>query len=67
MRFFILVLCMLLPFFLAYLTKKANLDWYYVLIITIMFGLLVASYLIKNNETNQYSLKSFLIKGKTKK
>ena len=67
MRFFILVLCMFLPFCLAFLSKKANLDWYYILIVTIMFGLLVASYLIKNNERNQYSLKSFLIKGKTKK
>ena len=67
MRYFILVLCMLLPFCLAYLMKSTNLDWYYVLIVTIMFGLLVASYLIKNNEKNQYSLKSFLIKNKIKK
>ncbi len=67
MRYFILVLCMLLPFCLAYLIKNTNLDWYYVLIVTIMFGLLVASYLIKNNEKNQYSLKSFLIKNKIKK
>jgi hypothetical protein len=67
MRYFILVLCMLLPFCLAYLMKKTNLGWYSVLIITIMFGLLVASYLIKNNEKNQYSLKSFLFKSKIRK
>ena len=67
MRYFILVLCLLLPFCLAYLIKKTNLDWYYVLIITIIFGLLVASYLIKNNQNNQYSLKSFLFKTKIRK
>ena len=67
MKYFILVLCLLLPFCLAYLIRKTNLDWYYVLIITIIFGLLVASYLIKNNQNNQYSLKSFLLKTKIRK
>jgi hypothetical protein len=67
MRYFILLLCFLLPFCLAYLIKKTSFDWYYVLIITIMFGLLAASYLIKNNEKNQYSLKNFLFKNKISK
>lgn len=67
MRYFILILCLLLPFCLAYLIKKTNLDWYSVSIITLMFGLLVASYLLKNNEKSQYSLRSFLIKRKLRK
>ena len=67
MGYLILVLCLLLPFCLAYLIKKVNLDWYSVSIITLMFGLLVASYLLKNNEKSQYSLRSFLIKRKLRK
>ena len=67
MKFFILILCFLLPFFLAYLFKNNNLQWYYILIIIITFGILVASYLVKNNEKNQYSWKSFIFKNKQKK
>ena len=55
MKFFILILCLLLPFLLSYLFKHNNLEWYYILIIIITFGILVASYLVKNNEQNQYS------------
>jgi 4-hydroxybenzoate polyprenyltransferase len=67
MKFFILVLCLLLPFLLSYLFKHNNLEWYYILIIIITFGILVASYLVKNNEQNQYSWKSFIFKNKMKK
>ena len=67
MKFFILILCFLLPFFLAYLSKNKNLDWYYILIIIIAFGILVASYLVKNNEKNQYLWKSFIFKKNKKK
>ena len=67
MKFFILVLCLLLPFLLSYLFKHNNLEWYYILIIIITFGILVASYLVKNNEQNQYSWKSFIFKNKIKK
>jgi len=67
MKFFILILCLLLPFLLSYLFKYNNLEWYYILIIIITFGILVASYLVKNNEQNQYSWKSFIFKNKIKK
>ena len=67
MKFFVLILCLLLPFLLSYLFKHNNLEWYYILIIIITFGILVASYLVKNNEQNQYSWKSFLFKNKIKK
>ena len=67
MKFFILILCLLLPFLLSYLFKYNNLEWYYILIIIITFGILVASYLVKNNEQNQYSWKSFIFKSKIKK
>ena len=67
MKFFILILCLLLPFLLSYLFKHNNLEWYYILIIIITFGILVASYLVKNNEQNQYSWKSFIFKNKMKK
>ena len=67
MKFFILILCLLLPFLLSYLFKHNNLEWYYILIIIITFGILVASYLVKNNEQNQYSWKSFILKNKIKK
>lgn len=67
MKFFILILCFLLPFLLSYLFKHNNLEWYYILIIIITFGILVASYLVKNNEQNQYSWKSFIFKNKMKK
>ena len=67
MKFFILILCLLLPFTLAYLIKNTDINWYTIIIITSLFGLLVASYLIKNNKQNQYSLKDFILKSKTKK
>ena len=67
MKFFILILCFLLPFTLAYLIKNTAINWYTIIIITLLFGLLVASYLIKNNKQNQYSLKNFILKSKIKK
>ena len=67
MKFFILILCFLLPFTLAYLIKNTDINWYTIIIITLLFGLLVASYLINNNKQNQYFLKGFIFKSKTKK
>ena len=67
MKFFILLLCFLLPFLLAYLFKNNHFEWYYILTIIILFGILVASYLVKNNEKNQYSWKSFIFKINQKK
>ena len=67
MKFFILLLCFLLPFLLAYLFKNNDLEWYFILIIIITFGTLVARHLVKNNEKNQYSWKNFIFKNKQKK
>jgi hypothetical protein len=36
-------------------------------VIILMFSMLVVSYLLKNNQTNQFSLKSFLFKKDPKK
>jgi len=67
MKFFILILCLLLPFGLSYLIKNTEINWYAVSIITLMFGLLIANYLLKNNQKNQYSLRSFIFKRKSDK
>ena len=67
MKFFILILCLLLPFCLSYLIKNTEINWYAASLITIMFGLLVANYLLKNNQKNQYSLRSFIFKRKSDK
>ena len=67
MKNLIIVLSILLPFFLAYLIKTKDLNLIFVSVIILMFCILVVSYLAKNNQNNQFSLKSFLFKKKTKK
>ena len=67
MKKLIIILSILLPFFLAYLIKNKDLNLTFVSIIIFMFCGLVVSYLTKNNQKNQFSLKSFLLKKSTKK
>ena len=67
MKFFIIILSLLLPFFLAYLIKNKDLNLIFISVIILMFSMLVISYLLKNNQTNQFSLKSFLFKKDPKK
>ena len=67
MKFFIIILSLLLPFFLAYLIKNKDLNLIFISVIIVMFSMLVVSYLLKNNQTNQFSLKSFLFKKDPKK
>ena len=66
MKFFILILCFLLPFALAYLIKVSQISIFITFIIIILFTILVVSYLNKNNKYAQFSLKSFLFKTKKK-
>ena len=67
MKFFILTLCLLLPFALAYLIKETQISIFFTFIIIILFTILVVSYLNKNNKYAQFSLKSLLFKtNKTK-
>ena len=66
MKFFILILCFLLPFALAYLIKVTQISIFITFIIIILFTILVVSYLNKNNRYAQFSLKSFLFKTKKK-
>ena len=66
MKFFILILCFLLPFALAYLIKVTQISIFITFVIIILFTILVASYLNKNNRYAQFSLKSFLFKTKKK-
>ena len=66
MKFFILILCFLFPFALAYLIKATQINIFVTLIIIILFTILVVSYLNKNNKYAQFSLKSFLFKTKKK-
>ena len=66
MKFFILILCFLLPFALAYLIKVTQISIFVTFIIIILFTILVISYLNKNNKYAQFSLKSFLFKTKKK-
>ena len=67
MKFFIIILSLLLPFFLAYLIKNKDLNLIFISVIILMFSMLVVSYLLKNNQTYQFSLKSFLFKKDPKK
>ena len=66
MKFFILILCFLLPFALAYLMKVTQISIFITFIIIVLFTILVVSYLNKNNKYAQFSLKSFLFKTKKK-
>ena len=67
MKKLIIILSILLPFFLAYLIKNKDLNLTFVSVIIFLFCILVVSYLTKNNQKNQFSLKSFLLKKSTKK
>ena len=67
MKFFIIILSLLLPFFLAYLIKNKDINLIFISVIILIFSMLVVSYLLKNNQTNQFSLKSFLFKKDPKK
>jgi len=67
MKFFIIILSLLLPFLLAYLIKNKDLNLIFISLIILIFTMLVVSYLLKNNQTNQFSLKSFLFKKDPKK
>ena len=67
MKFLIIILSLLLPFFLAYLIKNKDLNLIFISVIILMFSIVVVSYLLKNNQTNQFSLKSFLFKKDPKK
>ena len=66
MKFFILILCFLFPFGLAYLINQAQLSIFATIIIIILFTILIISYLNKNNKNSQFSLKSFFFKTKKK-
>ena len=66
MKFFILILCFLLPFALAYLIKVTQISIFITFIFIILFTILVVSYLNKNNKYAQFSFKSFLFKTKKK-
>ncbi len=66
MKYFILLLCFLLPFMLAYLIKVAQLSVFATIIIIILFSILIISYLNKNNDNAQFSLKSLFFKKKKK-
>ena len=67
MKYLIIILSLLLPFFLAYLIKNKDLNLIFISVVILMFSMLVVSYLLKNNQTNQFSLKSFLFKRDSKK
>ena len=67
MKYLIIILSLLLPFFLAYLIKNKDLNLIFISVIILIFSMLVVSYLLKNNQTNQFSLKSFFLKRDSKK
>ena len=67
MKYLIIILSLLLPFFLAYLIKNKDLNLIFISVIILIFSMLVVSYLLKNNQTNQFSLKSFFFKRGSKK
>ena len=67
MKYLIIILSLLLPFFLAYLIKNKDLNLIFISVIILIFSMLVVSYLLKNNQTNQFSLKSFFFKRDPKK
>ena len=66
MKSFILILCFLFPFGLAYLIKEVELSIYVITLIIILFTIFIISYLNKYNKYAQFSLKSLLIKTKNK-
>ena len=67
MRFFVLLSCLFMPFAMAYFIKNTEVSWYAYLTIPIVFGFLIAYYLINNSDTNQFSWKTVIFKSKFKK
>ena len=65
MKYFILLLCFLFPFGLAYLVKSEQLSILGTIIIIILFTILILSYLNKNNNA-KFSLKGFFFKQNKK-
>ena len=66
MKYFILLLCFLFPFGLAYLIKAVQLSIFVTIIIIILFTILILSYLNENNNNAQFHLKSFFFKKNKK-
>ena len=66
MKFFVLLLCFLFPFALAYLIKKVEINIFVITGIIILFTIFIISYLNKNNKYAQFSLKKFFLKTKNK-
>ena len=66
MKSFILILCFLIPFGLAYLIKEVEISIYVISVIIILFTIFIISYFKKYNKYAQFSLKSLLFKTKNK-
>ena len=66
MKFFVLLLCFLFPFALAYLIKKVEINIFVITGIIILFTIFIISFLNKNNKYAQFSLKKFFFKTKNK-
>ncbi len=66
MKYFILILCFLFPFGLAYLIKEVGISIYVITAIIILFTTFIINHLNKNNKYTQFSLKSFFFKTKNK-
>ena len=66
MKYFILLLCFLFPFGLAYLINEVDINFYVITAIIVAFTIFIIGYLNKNNEHTQFSLKSFFFKTKKK-
>ena len=64
MKFFVLLLCFLFPFALAYLIKKVEINIFVITGIIILFTIFIISFLNKNNKYAQFSLKKFFLKNK---
>ena len=66
MKYFILLLCFLLPFGLAYLIREIDISIYVIATIIILFTFIIISFLNKNNKYTQFNLKSFFFKTNNK-
>ncbi len=66
MKYFILLICFLFPFGLAYLIKEFDISFYVITAIILVFTIFIIGYLNNNNEHTQFSLKSFFFKTKKK-
>jgi len=66
MKFFVILLCFLFPFALAYLIKKVELNIFVSTGIIIFFTIFISSYLNKNSKYAQFSLKKIFFKTNNK-